>query len=679
MDLAAELPGLPEADQRDLAPWTLSLLDPAHPLQQTSPQTARGHELSMLATWARRVRDTVSVTAYASQNCPQPDLGDLPGLDLTRCRVAINNTVVVSWKKNGGPANKDALVQKALQDATGAFAYLLELFDARPDDFVSRHGLHSMYLDLDFSVGFDNVHVDGGQADDGWILGDGHRADLRVSMNRFHPSNLAHEMVHGFQFLLREGAFDQWIPTDKWIIEGIARWAAKDYLQARITTIDGLVEMYHERMRMFWGDLDEGVPAGMLSMKHVAHSYFHDYAQHRGRGALKAVISIFESTGSSEAVIERLNLPETWHDFSRQLLRHDPWNRISDSPEDFGDPLGSGLMLVHPETLVFETGPSFSLTEDVSLPKVSATKAFIRVDPTVPFVQIRLEPGLSEDGLEMSAFLVDGDIGLPLGVAQTEIICFDAGDPSCAQETIHPRTDRIWLVISNADSTASRSPTLTVATLPIQLTGRQIIVGQSRSLLKGTLKLIRTANDKIKLEAEELWFEFEDELYDRLIPDEVDTGSATGASVSKSLIRNYVRRHAQFRGFVELEYEIDDEVDPVEEDGVTWVTLRTRRSDEGNFFATPHKFFLRFDAGWFRALGGALGIGGVVFQRALVDFNQTAFPQGSFADTVQAWFTQAMTLGTERGADGAPRYTVDPGTGELRLRMGNVTVSFLPE
>ena len=82
----------------------------------------------------------------------------------------------------------------------------------------------------------------------------------------------------------------------------------------------------------------------------------------------------------------------------------------------------------------------------------------------------------------------------------------------------------------------------------VELTGKQIKVGVTESDFKGLLTFIRSGRDTFKLEATHLWFEFDDETYDQMIPEEIDTGSASDANISSSLIRGYVRRHAEFSG-----------------------------------------------------------------------------------------------------------------------------------
>ena len=168
-------------------------------------------------------------------------------------------------------------------------------------------------------------------------------------------------------------------------------------------------------------------------------------------------------------------------------------------------------------------------------------------------------------------------------------------------------------------------------------------------------------------------FEYTDEHYARLIPDDPP---GTNNAVSVSFIRNYVRRMSQFKGFVELEFEIDTTKAPENEGELLWIPLRTRIQRQGKFHATPHFFRVRFDPTVYQTLGGPTGPGAMLYQSAIESLNSTRFPENSFAWRNQLWFYNSITLGMTESGEGTPQYALRPADGAMLFRFGETVLTF---
>ena len=333
--LAADLSQMSDADRRDLSRWTQSFLAPDHPLTSSQTGTVPEQKVSQRRWWLPSLGLVAPVHAAPRQICPQPPVLNLLGLDAMKCRIRVNNTVIVYWEKFGNTAARYALAQAAVTEVTAAFAFDLNLFSTSAQAFVNRHGHDTILIKLEFPAAVDGAEpaLEPGETYElgAWFMHDQHHAYVNVAMDQNYPSTLAHELVHAFQLQLRDVDFEG--PSD-WIIEGLARWGAKAYLQGRITQFPDLLEQYLRVMSWFWGNDDPNVTDGLTVPSYAVHLYWHDLNQQRGLGEVRAAIIRHLGTGSNAAVLGGLDLPETWHDFARNLLREDPWDRIHDSPQD---------------------------------------------------------------------------------------------------------------------------------------------------------------------------------------------------------------------------------------------------------------------------------------------------------------------------------------------------------
>ena len=672
LDIAAE-------DDPELAVWRLPWWHPDHPFFP-APNRSAGAGAGTTGGFV-----ALRTSAPSAQNCPQdgplptPAAGTMDGVTVSAaaaqyCWQPLNENVTLLWPQATSAmdaAQVQAEIESAIPVLQEAWSRYLQLFQTAP----SVLGPGSIVVAFSQSISVDTGGTSGGFHRH---FGPGESV-VYISLDptsvtsgsgtpwsSIRAHTLAHEMFHAFHYQLRQAQFEA---PRKWLTESLADWGAKKVTgQDPLSTVAG-ENVYHRAMGRFFNE----VQLGLTAVQYPVHMFWHDLESVDGLFRVQDVLQAHLQSGANQAALEAADLESNWHDHAKHLLHHDPWKRFSDTPA-----FPNSWKLAARGHFTIATDPYCAEPETFPLPAVSALRISIDMPAQPEQLYLRASFGLmagDTSGFEWSAALHPAEHSLSLETNTANLLCFSSNSEVCQDGDPLPSTTSIDLVLSNSDTTKTLEPRILVCTLPSEMRGKTIRVGETEVDITGELKLLREGPDNLRLTAEDVWFDFDDDTYDRLIPE----GSASErVNVSADLIRDYVKNNAVFRGFVELAFEIDGEKEPEEKDGRWWIPLKTSREDQGDFFATGHKFFLKLDEAWFEAMGGVLGPAAVVLQRVIYRFNRSALPEGSFGDTLHDWFVQMMTLGSPDSGDGHPWYTVDSSSGELLFRMGNTVLTMGP-
>ena len=662
----------------DLAVWRLPWWHPEHPFFPASSMDTAGHPGAGDGFVALRT------SAAPAQDCPQegglpvPAAGDLGGLTVSaavaeHCWQQLNENITLLWPQQTSAldtAQVQAEVYSAIPVLQEAWARYLQIFQTTP----SALGPESILVAFSQSIS-SSAATSGGFHK---YIGPGESiiyisldptavtSGTGTSWSSIRAHTLAHELFHAFHYQAGIGTFEE---PRKWLTESLADWGAKKVTgQTPLSTVTD-ENIYHRAMGTFF----EKIHLGVMALEYPVHMFWHDLEATAGLSRVQAVIQAHLQSGSNQAALTAVDLQGNWHDHAKHLLHRDPWKRFTDTPSfpDSWRLAARGAFEIATETYCAEP-------ETFELPEVSALRISIGMPVQPEQLYLRANFGLlagDTSGFEWSAALHPSEQEVSLQTDAANLLCFSSNSEVCQEGNPLPATNRIDLVLSNMDPEKSLSPRIHICTLPSEMRGKTIRVGETEVDITGELKLLRQGPEKFRLSAKDVWFDFDDETYARLIPQE---SADERVNVNPDLIREYVKKNAVFRGFVELDFEVDTDKEPEEQNGRWWIPLKTAREEQGDFFATGHKFFLKLDDAWFEAMGGLLGPASIVLQRIIYRFNRSTMPEGSFGDTLHGWFVQMMTLGSPENGEGHPWYTVDSTTGELLFRMGNTVLTMAP-
>ena len=269
---------------------------------------------------------------------------------------------------------------------------------------------------------------------------------------------------------------------------------------------------------------------------------------------------------------------------------------------------------------------------------------------------------------------------LALPFDEPVMVCFDASTPTCeglSSGDLYGEIETIDVILSNSSWDEGRDVHVFFDVPAAFVADELVMVDPEFALPESpvgfrigeplSLKLYRGEGEQafvFDFEAEHAWFDFSDDFYARLIPQE------DGDAVHQDHIANYFRYGAGFRGHSRLEAEIREPMEYLEDADPPYtrypLTIRLVRDKTGGFYDTHHSF--RVDPSRVDPLPG--------FGPALQSFAITAahqqYGEGSLPWRIQHAVYQLFYLGVDPSShEGEIELLVyDDGRVEFELSSG---------